>query len=585
MDWRGLAGRDERTRGEEGTFSSSGSLAHALEGVRSPFAVVEVGGHTIVWGNEAFLHLASDGTRAVGQPIQQAFVGRDVTALLEVLDEVVKTGVVARDRVITSLDDAAPEWRCTVWPHGGAEGNPGHLVLELHPATAEELSREMQRDVSERMLLSALREQEVAERAEASRRDSTFLAAEGRRLAGSLNEEVTLKAIARLSLPRLAAWCIVDLLDDDGTMRRLAIIHPDPARQALLESLEGQWLPALDDGFGIPIALRTATSTYVADDLETALDASAHDPNIRSTLRAIGEGPLLTVRLVIRDRLVGAVTFVAPKHDGAFTEKDVALAEELAARAALALEGARMHGEAIALKTKAESASRAKSEFLATMSHELRTPLTAMGGYLDIIDMGLRGAVTEEQHADISRIRRSQRHVLTLINEVLNFVRIGERRMDYDNADVSAAEVVAEAIEIVEPLLTEKQLICGDVVCAKAVMLHADREKVIQILVNLLSNAIKFTPSGGTLAIGCEERGQTVFIHVTDTGIGIPHHKLETIFEPFVQVVTGPEARGRGVGLGLTISRELARAMKGDLTVESTLGVGTRFTLALPKSS
>jgi signal transduction histidine kinase len=241
-----------------------------------------------------------------------------------------------------------------------------------------------------------------------------------------------------------------------------------------------------------------------------------------------------------------------------------------------------------AARAEAEAASRVKSEFLATMSHELRTPLNAIGGYAQLLEMGLRGAVSEEQRADLERIQRSQRHLLSVINEVLNYARLESGAVTYDVRPTVVPDVVATAISLVEPQRAAKRLAL-DVRLPELgrSMLHvlADRDKLQQILLNLLSNAVKFTPEGGRVTVEFlpepNARGLAE-VRVIDTGVGIPADKLEAIFEPFVQVGRSLNSPGEGTGLGLAISRDLARGMGGDLTVESAPGVGSTFTLALP---
>lgn len=235
-------------------------------------------------------------------------------------------------------------------------------------------------------------------------------------------------------------------------------------------------------------------------------------------------------------------------------------------------------------RATAEEANRAKSTFLAVMSHELRTPLNAIAGYTELIDMGLHGPVTETQHDSLDRIKRSQRHLLRLINEILNLARIEAGRVDYVTEAISAESLAADVMPMVEPQLRGKGQTFEVIVSAEHVVL-ADREKVQQILLNLLSNAIKFTPSGGHIALRSTTGDDgTVTITVSDTGIGIPAVKLESVFDPFVQVDMSHTSRTEGSGLGLAISRDLARGMDGDLTASSVEGRGSEFVLHLPSA-
>ena len=172
-----------------------------------------------------------------------------------------------------------------------------------------------------------------------------------------------------------------------------------------------------------------------------------------------------------------------------------------------------------------------------------------------------------------------------LITDLLNLTQIGSGRLVYHVGDIIARDVLAASASLVEPLVAQKLIVYEGIACDASIVARGDPEKVTQILVNLLSNAIKFTPSGGRLTIDCEATSDAVLMHISDTGLGIPKDKLEAIFDPFVQVKIGSLGPERGIGLGLAISRDLARAMEGDITVESTLGEGARFTLRLPRSS
>ena len=243
--------------------------------------------------------------------------------------------------------------------------------------------------------------------------------------------------------------------------------------------------------------------------------------------------------------------------------------------------------DAEAARAEAEAANRAKSEFLAVMSHELRTPLNAIGGYAELIEMEIRGPVTEQQRADLARIQTSQRHLLGLINEVLNYAKLETGRVRYELSDVVVRDALDAAEELVVPQVRARGLTLTVGECPPDLAVRADPEKLRQILVNLLSNAIKFTDRGGRIELRCEGHedpdSPTVDITVRDTGIGIPPEKIDAIFEPFVQVRADLTRTAEGTGLGLAISRDLAEAMHGTLTVESEKGKGSTFRLTLPR--
>ncbi|HEX6575852.1 MAG TPA: ATP-binding protein [Gemmatimonadaceae bacterium] len=232
--------------------------------------------------------------------------------------------------------------------------------------------------------------------------------------------------------------------------------------------------------------------------------------------------------------------------------------------------------------SESEAANKAKAEFLAAMSHELRTPLNAIGGFAQLISMGVHGPVTEQQKEDLDRISASQRHLLGIINDILNFSRIEAGRIEYHITPMELKPTIQSVFDMVHPLAMNKSITLEIDECPPGITALADISKTEQILINLVSNAVNFTANKGRIVIACGFADSGVWIRVKDTGVGIPTDKLESIFEPFVQVGRSFTTSHRGTGLGLAISREMARGMSGDLTVESRVGEGSSFTLWLP---
>jgi len=232
--------------------------------------------------------------------------------------------------------------------------------------------------------------------------------------------------------------------------------------------------------------------------------------------------------------------------------------------------------------SESEAANKAKAEFLAAMSHELRTPLNAIGGFAQLISMGVHGPVTEQQKEDLDRISASQRHLLGIINDILNFSRIEAGRIEYRIARIDLRATIETVFHMVYPLAMTKDIKLEIEECPPGIAGLGDVSKTEQILINLVSNAVNFTEAGGKISIGCGFADSGVWIRVRDTGVGIPVEKQESIFEPFVQVGRSLTTSHRGTGLGLAISREMARGMSGDLTVESKVGEGSSFTVWLP---
>ena len=352
--------------------------------------------------------------------------------------------------------------------------------------------------------------------------------------------------------------------------------------------------------------LRVQGSFGVSEDVVSRF-RSLFDESVANRLQGLfgtAEG-FLGVPLVSQGRVIGLLAVMRrPDHELGDTDEWLlsALADQMAAHVenaqltakikhdALLLENARLYEserdarrEAEAARAEAEEANRAKSEFIANMSHELRTPLNAIAGYVELLEMGVRGELNADQREDLRRISQNQRLLLALINDVLNFARLEAGRLEFALTQVPVHELLATMDALVMPQVLARSLKYEYVPADPALTVYADREKAQQIVLNLLANAIKYTASGGNIRLITDDDADSVFIHVRDTGRGIAPDKIEQIFAPFVRIDTGYTRTTEGTGLGLAISRDLARAMGGDLTATSKLGEGSTFTLRLLK--
>jgi signal transduction histidine kinase len=259
-------------------------------------------------------------------------------------------------------------------------------------------------------------------------------------------------------------------------------------------------------------------------------------------------------------------------------------ARELAHELALTNEELRaVISEARKAWAAADAANRSKAEFLAVMSHELRTPLNSIGGYVDLLEMELRGPLTDAQRADLARIKRSQEHLLGIINDILNFTRLEATEIRFELIDMPLRALIGDLDAVVASLARAKSLEYRCETPPANAYVRTDPDKLRQIMINLVSNAVKFTAPGGRITVRCTIEEKIVSIHVTDTGIGIPRDKQESVFEPFVQLDRGLTRTTEGTGLGLPISRGLARGMDADIKLQSEDGVGSTFTIALPR--
>ncbi len=346
----------------------------------------------------------------------------------------------------------------------------------------------------------------------------------------------------------------------------------------LPDDLRAQWerIPLQAD---VPLAESVRTEQWIA--IENREAWAARYPHLLPAIDATGHVASVVVPLVGGGRVIGAMgaAYDAPRS---FDENDRSLFAAVAERCGQALERALLLDAERRARAEAEAANRAKGEFLAVMSHELRTPLNAIGGYAELMELGLHGPVSDQQQHDLARIQHSQRHLLGMINQVLNYTRVERGAVQYDLTSVRVSDALAAAESLVGPQVRAHKLryVIGE--CDPALGVRADEEKLRQILINLLTNAIKFTDDGGEIVVSYSVVGANVAITVHDTGIGIEAAKLSTIFEPFVQVDPAFTRTRDGVGLGLAISRDLARGMGGDLRADSVPGIGSTFTLTMP---
>ena len=466
---------------------------------------------------------------------------------------------------------------------------------ELMGAIAQQCAQALER--------ARLHESERAAHAEAAQaaRRVVFLSRASAALSTSLDVRSTLDAVARLAVPDLADWSFVEMLDDEGVPRPAAIHHADDAKVRLGWEALTRYPIRAEYKYGSMQVARTGKSELVPEIPQEVFDHVAQDAGHRRLLGEIGFRSSIQVPLRARGRLVGVLTFATAESGRRYTAEDLAMAEEVATRASSALENAELYeaernarAAAEVEAARAEEASRAKSDFLATMSHELRTPLNAVAGYVQLIELEIAGPVTDQQREYLTRLRASSQHLLGLINDVLDLSKIDSGQFSLEDEVTPAAETIGAAMMIAQPQASVRSLELHEEGSDREATYIGDPDRTRQIVVNLLSNAVKFTDAGGRITVRAGRadavapgarvngRGPWTFIEVRDTGIGIAPEMQAAVFDPFVQAESGRTRTRGGTGLGLAISRRLARLMGGDVTLESTLGKGSTFTLWLP---
>jgi signal transduction histidine kinase/CHASE3 domain sensor protein len=399
-----------------------------------------------------------------------------------------------------------------------------------------------------------------------------LLAEASRVLASTLDYEKTLDAVARLAVGELADWCAVALVQTGGGIRQAVVSHVDEAKIRWAKELNKRYPPDYAAPTGVGHVIITGQPELYPEISDEMLVAAAKDQQHLAIMRELQIKSALIVPMIARGRTLGALTLISTQEGRHYGDADLTLAMEIATRAAIAIDNAQLYRSTLA-------ASEAKSTFLATMSHELRTPLNAIIGYQSLLKEGIDGSLNESQLVQLSRIRAGADHLLSLIDEILTYSRVeaGKEVVRLDEAELRP--IVDDAVTMVTPLAKAKRLnVRVDVPDARLV---TDAGKLRQILVNILSNAVKFTDRG-EITLRARLNGDEARFSVSDTGLGIATENQQRIFEPFWQVEQSSTRRAGGTGLGLTVSRSLARLLGGEVSVESKLGDGSIFTLTLP---
>ncbi|MDP9152093.1 MAG: ATP-binding protein [Myxococcota bacterium] len=538
------------------------SLATILRSIGDAVIATDVAGRVTFMNAVAESLTGWPSTEAVGQPLRRVFPILNEHTRKEVdspTERVLREGVVvglanhtvllARSGAEVSIDDSAA-------PIRDDNGTLTGVVLVF-------------RDVS-------------AAKREADRRE--FLAELTPALTSVLDARTTLSALARLAVPRLADWCAVEIVSESrkGT-EPIAVAHVDPAKVALAEELGKRYPTLADAPSGVANVIRTGVSELHPEISDDLLVKGAVDAEHLRILRELRLRSAMIVPLRARGRILGAMTFVFTETARRYSEDDLQFAEELARRAALALDNAQLFESEQTARRNADVANRAKDDFLATVSHELRTPLNAMLGWTRMLRAG--GLPVEKQERALATIERNAVIQSQLIEDLLDVSRIISGKLRLDVQSVEFADIIEQAIDALRFAAETRSITVVTTIDENAGPIMGDPQRLQQIVWNLLSNAIKFTPKGGRIRISLERIDSSLQLIVSDSGRGIAPEFLPHVFERFKQADGSATRAYGGLGLGLAISRHIVELHGGTIDVQSRgEGFGATFTVLLPLS-
>ena len=431
------------------------------------------------------------------------------------------------------------------------------------------------RKVAEQQVLQLVREQAARGAAEESARRLRYLLESTTTLASSLDQEAILTALPAMCVAEIADWAVVYSADAMGVVKRREVAHRDPSKVPLVRELQNS---SIDPHSPHPVldTLRTRKPILLKTFGEEGLTGLAISDREATIARELSVASLMVVPMVARDRALGAIALVSADASRPFSDQDLALAQDIATRAALAIDNARLYEEA-------RKANQTKADFLAVVSHDLRTPLNAIMGYAELLMMGIPEPVPQAASERLQRVQTSAKHLLYLLDELLDFARLDSGNETLHVQEIDLNDVARDVAAVIEPLVTKRGLEFGLALPSHPLRLQTDPDKLRQVLLNLLGNSVKYTDRGLVQLEVTEGPHGAAYIRVSDTGVGIAEHHLTDIFEPFWQVDATQRQREGGTGLGLSVVQRLVRLLGGDVSVESELGRGSTFSVVLPK--
>jgi PAS domain S-box-containing protein len=422
-----------------------------------------------------------------------------------------------------------------------------------------------------------------------------FLAEAGTLLASSLDYQATAEHVARLVVPSLADWCAVDIVSDDGLPERVAISHMDSVRAEWERELERRFPSDAGAMLHVAWVLRTGQAISYPQNPDVPLAEASMQQELAHMLREMGISSVMVVPLIARGRTLGALSLVSAQSGRRYGADDLTLAKDLAHRAALAIDNARLYREAedeIARRKKLEEqlrqhadelqeADRQKDTFLAMLGHELRTPLTVISNALELFRRQRGSAAVHE--GILERIERQSRRMARLIDDMQDVTRISQGRILLRRVKLDLAQLVQVALEDLHSMFKVAGLTLAVEMPETPVVVDGDPDRLIQVLTNLLDNAARFTDPGGRIAVRLSSNLESATLTVQDTGIGIDAGILPRVFDSFIQAEHDLGRTRGGLGLGLSLVKGLVELHGGEVHAASVgRGCGAEFTVRLP---
>ncbi|MCE9554144.1 MAG: PAS domain S-box protein [Planctomycetes bacterium] len=398
-----------------------------------------------------------------------------------------------------------------------------------------------------------------------------FLADASKLLSQLVDYRETLERVAELAVPDFADWCAVDMIAPDGTLERVAVAHIHPHQLARLKEYYGRRPHRPETTFGPPQVVRTGKSEWAAIVTDEMLESAAVDEESLAFFRDLTPRSFLCVPLTSQDQTLGSLTFVLSEPGRRYTSDDLAVAEDLARRAVIALENARLYQQI-------QEADRRKDEFLAMLAHELRNPLAPIRSGLDILS--LQASAPKET---LEIMQRQVDHLVRLVDDLLDVSRFIRGKVDLRKSPVELSAIVTQAIDVMKSLAADESQSITVVIPSEPIWLDVDRVRIVQVLENLLHNAVKYSDRGAKIELHAKRAGTEAVIRVCDNGIGIDAELLPKVFDLFTQSTRTLDRAQGGLGIGLTLVRNLVEMHDGTVTARSEgLGKGSEFEVRLP---